>query len=217
MGLDLIRAVLFDVDGVLLESDEALVQAFTRTLMKFGFRKPTPQEVLRHSGLTGGQWLRALIPKHSHKRADEMHPYLARLYATRYLPQMARVMPGADEAIFELRRKGVKTAVITNMWRWVVDSVFRRFGLEKGFDTIVASDELPVSKPGGLPLRVALQQLGVHAEDALFIGDTETDVRAGRHAGVRVVLLNHSRNRNVRGAWRRIDSMAELPSIVERG
>lgn len=208
------RAVLFDVDGVLLDSDEALVQSFAHTFRKFGFPSPSRERILSQAGKTGVQWIRALLPAHSRNMAGRMQDYHAGLYAQRFLPRLARTMPGARESLLELRSAGVRTAVISNMWRWVLDSALRRFRLEGLFDAVISSEDVATPKPAGLPLRVALRSLGVPAEEALFVGDTGVDVLAGRHAGVKVALLGHKRNNGVKGAWRRLGSLRELPLLA---
>lgn len=210
----MVRAVLFDVDGTLLDTDDALVQTFSHVFRKFGFPAPRREDIVRWAGKTGHRWLLELLPRHSRRLAPQMHELLVRSYAGRFLPQEGRLMEGARESVAALRAAGVRTAVITNMRKPVLAAALERFRLEGLFDALVTAEAAAAPKPAGLPLRVALRRLRVPPEEALFVGDTEVDVRAGRHAGVRVVLLNNARNTSVRGAWRRVDSLADLPALA---
>lgn len=210
----MVRAILFDVDGVLFDSDQALVEAFQHSFRKFGFPSPHREDILVHAGKTGHSWIRALLPKSSLSLVDQVHDYHARIYAERFLPRQVKLMPNARETLLTLHALGIRQGVVTNMPRWILDMAFRRFQLEGLFDTLLSAEDLATPKPSGQPLRTALQELGIPAQKAFYVGDTAIDVLTARHAGVRVVLLNHPRNKSVGGAWRRIKALPELISLA---
>jgi len=211
----LIKAVLFDVDGVLLDSDEALARLFADCVQFFGFSRPSRKRVLEFAGLTGLEWLSRLLPKKFfEKNKKRVHEWLLTHYAD-YQKRYARLTPNALETIKKLREKGVKTAIVTNGFAWQFRELDKTFGLNV-VEFVAAIDARKRLKPKPAPdlLRAALRALGVKPSEALYVGDARVDVVAGKRAGVKTVLLAHSRNAGLK--VKRIHLLRELEEIVSR-
>ena len=218
MGKPKVRAVLFDVDGVLINSDEALHKVFNHTLEEFGFPPRSHKQALAPAGLSGFEWIRAIIPPSARGNAKlirEMDSHAARIYSTVGIQKWIRPLKGTAQALRALRAAGLKLAVITNMERAEMNAMLNRFGWGKYFSAKVCISDVRRGKPSPEPLLLAVKRLGTSPAEALYAGDTQTDVEATSAAKIRVVILAHARNRKVKGDYR-IISMRRLPALVKR-
>jgi pyrophosphatase PpaX len=100
---------------------------------------------------------------------------------------MVAPFPGAVETVRELRRLGIAVGVVTSKRREVAGRTLRRCGLEADYDVLVSADDVERGKPDPEPVLRALEHLGVGGRpvDALFVGDSPHDVKAGKAAGTR--------------------------------
>ncbi|MEW5955218.1 MAG: HAD family hydrolase [Candidatus Micrarchaeota archaeon] len=214
----MIKVVLFDIDGTLVDTDAALVRAFQNTFSNFKLRPPTEKEVLRGVGNEEENWIKLIWTGHgipSKEKIDEMSDYFREKYFGFYFPVMARLMSGAKEALEELRAKGIKTVIITNGRREYVGRVTSYFKINNLIDYAVSVEDVKHIKPSPEPLVHALQHFHARPDEALYVGDTEIDAKAAHAAGVQFALIIHSRNALVH-AQHRLGSLKELPALAER-
>jgi HAD superfamily hydrolase (TIGR01509 family) len=209
----LIKAVLFDVDGVLLDSDDALARLFADCVRSFGFPRPPRGRVLEFIGLTGLKWISHLLPKKFfQKNKKRARDWLWAHYAD-YNKRYSRVTPGALRAVRELRATGLKTGIVTNGYAWQFRELDKQFGLNV-VDFVATIDARMRLKPKPAPdlLLFAVRELGVKPREALYIGDAWVDLEAGKRAGVKTILLAHARNANLK--TKRIRSLSELKKLA---
>ena len=184
-----IKAIIFDIDGVLAASREGVVKNTEIVLAEFGF--PFEHENVRkmsraHSADTvllslapalfgDGAKLRAMLKRLSELTQENMA-------LIKPLPLAARVQ--------EIAKK-YSLAAATNRKK-SAETVLETLGIRKHFSVVVTSADAK-AKPAPDMLLLALQKLGVAADEAVFVGDNEEDVMAGRAAGIRTVLLDGSK------------------------
>ena len=102
----------------------------------------------------------------------------------------ARVGAGVDAAMARLRAAGIRMAVVSNS-EGTIEATLREIGLGRHLDTVVDSWIVGVAKPDPRIFRLALDRLGVAADDALMVGDTPAaDIDGARAAGIRAVLID---------------------------
>jgi phosphoglycolate phosphatase len=102
--------------------------------------------------------------------------------------------PGAAELLEALRAADVRLALITNKPERFLPELLGEKGLTDSFDWLVGGDTLPTQKPDPGALLWVLQQAGVAADQALFVGDSRNDVSAAKAAGVPVVAVTYGYN-----------------------
>ncbi len=179
-----LRAVLFDMDGVLVKSEEVWFRAVEEAGVRFRGRPITREEFFP----TFGQGTAADIPYFGLKttRAE-----LDAFYVEGFLRHIAEmwVNPDAAPLLSRLRAGGLKIALVTNTVGPLASRILETAKLSGFFDSQATSDRVANAKPSPeLPL-LALKELGVAATDACMVGDSKYDREAARGAGVRFVGL----------------------------
>ena len=178
-------ALLFDLDGTLVETDHVHFSAFRRVFAPHGV---TLDWLRYQSDILGG--VNEAIGERflPHLSAAERRRTLEHKEAV-YREEIGAVAPvaGARELIDFCAARGLKCALVTNAPRANVDQLIAALGLENRFDALVLGDELPRGKPDPLPYTTALQRLGARAEASVAFEDSLTGLQAAVGAGLAVV------------------------------
>ncbi|MFI4891033.1 MAG: phosphoglycolate phosphatase [Steroidobacterales bacterium] len=193
-------AVLFDLDGTLLDTAGDIALALNRSIAEFGW-SPVPADEVRHMIGRGAPILveRAAA---SQQRAlsDQMHSAMIERFFHHYGAleesgeSATQPFGGAAEALRRLHAAGVRIAVVTNKQHRFAEALLRLLGLIGWVDCVVGGDTCERRKPDPQPLLFACQSLGVSASQALMVGDSINDVQAARAAGIPVVCVPHGYN-----------------------
>ncbi len=135
-------------------------------------------------------WNRALELS-SGKRADEIRRELVPIYDRYDEDALGRwsLRKGVKELLNLLKGMKKKVGLVTNVGRRAVQEALGRFGVRDFFDEVVTRNDTTFMKPRGEGIRRCLSALGVRREEAIFIGDSLSDLHAARDAGVRVAIV----------------------------
>ncbi len=186
------KAVLFDLDGTLVDANPDLAAAVRAMLAELGEPTRSDAEVGRFVGKGIGVLVeRALNDGRRPHDAAECAAALVvfrRHYAILNGAQSV-VYPGVVETLRTLNKRGLPCALVTNKAAEFTLPLLKMLGLAEYFQCVVSGDTLPQSKPAPEPLWHACAQFGVAPEEALMIGDSANDALAARRAGVPVLLL----------------------------
>lgn len=183
-----IRAVLLDIDGTLVDSNDAHARAWQQALARHG--QPVPFERLRELIGKGGDKLLAEtvgIDKET-PAGQAIDQQRAQLFLREHLPRL-RPLPGARELILRLRSQGLRLVVATSAKSGEMNALLELCGVRHYIDAHTSSDEAERSKPDPDIIQAALDKAAVPASAALMIGDTPYDVEAAARAGVGTVAL----------------------------
>jgi phosphoglycolate phosphatase len=196
------KAVLFDLDGTLVETAPEIRDAVNATLAALGL--PEVALALVESWIghgTGTLLVRALAHAARVQEAGVRESALWQAAEPRFAQEYERCCgtsslpyPQAVELLRTLRSRGVHCAVVTNKEQRFTDRVLRRHALDDLLDMVVCGDTLPARKPDPAGVHACLQNFGVTAQQALFVGDSSIDVATARNAGVRVWAVAHGYN-----------------------
>lgn len=194
-----VRAVLFDLDGTLLDTVPDLYAAVCAMLDDLG-RPALPEEAIRSYVGRGVANLvkRSLAGSLDAAEDDSPGPADAvasfRRHYARENGRQSRLFPGVREGLEAIRDMGLPMAVITNKPEAFTRPLLEMTGLDKFFGVVVSGDNLPRHKPDPMSLVWTCGRLGVSPADALFIGDSVNDFLAARAACCRVFLLPYGYN-----------------------
>jgi phosphoglycolate phosphatase len=179
------RAVIFDLDGTLIDSRRDIAAATLHALEAHGF--PTLDEPTIYGYV--GDGARALLARAASILPDDqrLEPLLASFlaYYAEHPLVYTRFCPGAEIALAELGE--LPLALCTNKPRLTTERVLSGLGLVDTFASVVAGDDLPKNKPDPLPILHIAEELGLRPDQLVVVGDGAQDVLAGRAAGARTV------------------------------
>lgn len=184
-------AVLFDLDGTLVDSAPDIAAAVNRLLAELGL--PAVDEATIRGWIgDGARALLAAALRHSGsaREADEVMDRFMVHYGDCLLLH-ARPYPGVADTLAALSARGVAMGVCTNKPERFVAPLLEAMGIAGAFSGIVGGDTLPERKPHPLPLRHLAGRLGAPVERCLMVGDSQTDFLAARAAGMPVVLVGY--------------------------
>lgn len=219
----MIRAVLLDVDGTLIDSNDAHARAWVDVGDEFGYDIEFGR-VRWLIGMGGDRVLPELTGLE--EESDEGRKMLDRrgeIFRERYLPRLG-AFPGAHELLGRLREDGVDLVVATSASEKDLKALLKQARLEGLIDDSTNSDEAESSKPAPDIVQAALDKAGVPASQAVMLGDTPYDVKAAARAGVRIIGLRCGgwSDRELKGAEEVHQDPADLlekyeTSILSRG
>ncbi|WP_449461982.1 HAD family hydrolase [Tardisphaera miroshnichenkoae] len=177
-----VEAVIFDLDGTLLDSREAFIHQNLDILKEFGHLRATLADAKELLGMSPTQILSKMgVSESEHKK------YVAKIdasYIDHYMKKYTKPFPGVIECLERLKKAGVVIGVATNTTREILEQSLRWAKLDGLVDAAVCADGTIKEKPEPDMLIEVLKKLGVSAENAIYVGDTELDVVAAKNAGV---------------------------------
>jgi HAD superfamily hydrolase (TIGR01549 family) len=212
-------AVLFDLDGTLLDSNYQHVNAWSEALLEAGIVIPR-WKIHRHIGMSGKSAIQELlreIPKRGSADLNE----LERKHDRKFRKTIAHLqpLPGANQLLRHLSRRGIRVAIATTGGRNLTSLLLQRLDLPKGMP-ILTGDDVEKAKPSPDIFTAAAQSLNVAIEDSIVVGDSVWDLlAAGRKSalGVGVMSGGYGREELERaGAFRVYSDPADLLMHIEQ-
>jgi HAD superfamily hydrolase (TIGR01509 family) len=179
-------AVLFDVDGTLVDSNYLHVDAWTRALARAGHGVDA-WRVHRAIGMDSTALLQSLLGE----RADALGERAKQLHEEFFEERSSGLtaLSGARDLVAEVARRGQKAVLATSAPESELASLRRVLDVEGDLFATTSSKDVATAKPAPDIVKVALERAGVTAGDAVFVGDSLWDVEAAVRAGVRCVAL----------------------------
>lgn len=198
MGSTRYHAVLFDLDGTLLDTVPDLACAVNRMLAEL--HMPVLSEPVVATFV--GRGITKLVERSLEQvsgnsvSASQMQSAME-IFEHCYGEESgrrSRPYPGVERGLQLLAEAGVPMGIVTNKAARFTDGLIKNVGWERCFAVVVSGDTLAVKKPDPLPVRYACDRLSVAPETTLFIGDSRHDVAAGHGAGCRVWCVPYGYN-----------------------
>ncbi|MCX6795492.1 MAG: HAD family hydrolase [Candidatus Falkowbacteria bacterium] len=184
----MVKAILFDVDGVLLDSFEANLKFFQVLISDLGHQPPTREEYQEIFNLN----MIGVLKKFTHISSEEEFKKICELRAVgkiSYPTELLSYPESLEEVVHSLNQKyslGIVTSRITA-------SIFespRLKNLKEFFPIVVACEDTKLHKPDPAPLLLAAEKLSLPPEDIVYVGDQKTDLQAARSAGMKIIMYS---------------------------
>lgn len=184
----MIKAVLFDLDGTLIDTAPDMGGALNNLLAEENLA-PIPMEIIRPLVSQGGLVLTQL--GFSGKvAAQEIEP-LRQRFLHHYRARVAdesRLFDGYETILGELDRRAMPWGIVTNKPEWLTHPLLQQLGLAQRSGVVIGGDTLEQRKPHPLPLQVAAERLGVDCDKCVYVGDDERDIVAGKAANMKTLV-----------------------------
>lgn len=187
------RAVVFDLDGTLLDSGPQIHADVTQMLTDFDLAPISYDKAISFLGdgvpALVERSLSASDPDHGVDQDDAV----AKLLEIYGAASTAHLKPfdGALALLSRLEEDRTPLGICTNRPQKQTEALLARLDLRRFFDAVIGGDRLPVSKPDPAPLRQCFDELDVRPRDGLFIGDSETDERTAQNLGCPFALFTN--------------------------
>lgn len=191
------KAVLFDLDGTLVDSVGQLTTAINALLQSMQRSPLTEQDVI---GMVG-KGVTVLLERVCRARQLPHDPKALAHMQTQYMrlvrevrAERAPFFAGALDGVHQVRQAGLRTALVTNKARIMTEDFLNAYGVAKLFDVVMTPEDVAYSKPSPEMLLSACHRLGCSAQEAVMVGDSSNDAIAARRAGMDMVLVKTGYN-----------------------
>jgi len=185
----LIRAVIFDVDGTLVDTNDLHTACWVESFRRFGHEIPF-ETVRRQMGKGGDQLMPAVLPRDAFERhGEEIGEYRGDLFMREYLPR-AKAFPGVPDLLRRVRDAGQRVVLASSSGAAEVERYKEIAGIADLVDDATTKDDAEHSKPSPDIFLAALERIApIPPEDAMVLGDSPFDAEAAAKAGLRAVGL----------------------------
>lgn len=184
----MITVLLFDLDGTLLDSRDAVIDAVAFTANEYAPGLFSREELVARFGESFDDFLAAVAAAAGlPDKSEVLQKYFA--FVRQNHVQHVRLFPFVREGLEKLRDAGYVLAIVTNKQREFAVAGLEMAEIDHLFDVIVSVDDVSRGKPSAEPVQKALAELGKQPTEAMMIGDSRYDVLAAVGAGVQAVVL----------------------------
>ena len=195
--------VMYDLDGTLLDTAGEIALAVNATLMQYGFATVSEARVKNWIGL-GTAWLmQQAWPEKRDVEATETWKNIMQVFTQHYnqaVGSKSRPYPSVVETLTQLKKQGIKQAVITNKEEPYTSRLLAQHDMNDFFDLVISGNSLPFKKPDAQVIRYCLEVLAETKQNSLFVGDSAIDIATARNADVAcwIVPYGYNAGRDIR-------------------
>jgi phosphoglycolate phosphatase len=212
-----IRALIFDLDGTLIDSKRDLIRSVNAMLAEMGRETLHEDTISGYIGHGAPQLVvRALGNGTAETERERALKFFLGYYEDHKMDSTC-AYPGVAQALEELRE--FPMAILTNKPVRVSVRILEGLGLAKYFRAVYGGNSFETKKPDPLGARKILEELGAAPGEAMLIGDSEVDVQTARNAGTLAAAVNYGFGTHDRVAYPAdayLDRLTELPSLLGR-
>lgn len=201
----MIKAIIFDMDGVLIDAKDWHYDALNRALRLFGFEINRYEHLTTYDGLPTSKKLEMLsvqngLPKKLHRFINQMKQQ----YTIELVRKLCRSRFKHEYALSTLKAAGYKLAVASNSVRNSVEMMMESARLTKYLDFMLSNEDVAQPKPAPDIYLKAIQKLGLTPEECLIVEDNEHGIRAATASGAHVLVVKEVDDVNYNNIMRRI-------------
>jgi phosphoglycolate phosphatase len=179
----MIRLVIFDLDGTLVNAYPAVISSVNFTLESLGFPKKSAYTIKRAVGWGDRQLLVQFVGESLADKAIRLY----RPHHQRALKKGVRFLPGAKEILQWAKANGLKTAIASNRPTRFTKEILVGLKAQKLFDDVLCADKAKKPKPAADMLIQICRKLKVSKQETLFVGDMTIDLNCGANARIKTV------------------------------
>ncbi len=182
------KAVVFDMDGTILDTLDDLADSVNHALEMYGFPKRRRNEVRAFLGNGMVRLVHLCVPDGTSEEVEAKVLKEHKRYYPLHSTDKTKPYDGITELLKYLKQKGIKTAVVSNKSDSNVQALVKKY-FDGLFDVSVgARDGIP-RKPASDLVNIALEELGVDKSDAVYIGDSDVDLATARNSGLKMITV----------------------------
>ena len=184
----MIKLIVFDVDGTLIDTDDIILATWKEVFSKFKDEsfKYDDNLILTFSGPTIKDTMSKYLPEYDFEYMRDQYNEITR----KYYESLARLFDGEKEVLEQLHKDGYKLAVLTNKNRERTEYCLNKFNIFGLFDYVVSSDDVKETKPNpeGL-LKILSNYKDIKKDEVIVIGDTDYDYLTAKNDSINAILM----------------------------
>lgn len=202
----MIKAVIFDMDGVLIEAKDWHYEALNKALNLFGYEIGRYDHLTTYDGLPTSRKLEMLslergLPRALHKFLNEMK----QIYTMEMVYQQCKPTFTHEYALSSLKSMGYKLAVASNSIRNTVEIMMQKSQLDIYLDLMLAASDISKPKPDPEIYLTAINRLGLSANECLIVEDNENGIKAAKASGAHVLTVQNIDDVNFDNIFKKIN------------
>ncbi|MEC8930222.1 MAG: HAD hydrolase-like protein [Candidatus Latescibacterota bacterium] len=183
-----LRVAIFDFDYTLADSSEGVIDCVQTAQETMGLEISDAEPIRRTIGLSVQDTIVRLNGESLRERAEEFAT-LFRQHADEVMVDHTRLYEGVPALFAALAQRGLSCAIATTKYRYRIEQILRRDGLEEAVHCIVGAEDVTEHKPDPACLLHVLASLRNEAQEAIYVGDSAPDAGAAQRAGIDFVLV----------------------------
>ena len=185
------KAVIFDKDGVLVETFNLYFEAYLKTLSEIGI-KITENDIAKRYGMKGPEIIKQILEEKGKNMTDERIEQLANKKDKIYIEtseKKLKLLPGAKKLLTYLKKKKYKIGIASSASREIIDQMMKVTKIEKFIDASVDGFEVKFSKPNPEIFLKCAKKLNVNPEDCVVIEDSVHGIKAAKGVGMKCIAV----------------------------
>ena len=186
-----IKAVIFDMDGVLIEAKDWHYEALNKGLDLFGMKISRYDHLITFDGLPTRKKLEMLslekgLPKGLHNFLNDMK----QIYTMKIEDEKCKPLFHHEYALSKLKNEGYKMAVCSNSVRNSIEVMMQKSALDSYFEFYVSNQDVTHGKPDPEMYNKAIEKLGLSPKECMLVEDNENGIKAARASGANVMIVS---------------------------
>ena len=186
------KAIVFDLDGTLVDSAPDLMDAHNYVMQKFGYHQKPLTDIRHLAGRGAANMILSSLKEEDKKFDHNIHKKMTDEFINYYrenISTKSKIIKGVNEFLAWGKSKKINFAICTNKMESLAIKLLREINLIEFFDYIAGADTFEYKKPDPRHLTNILEILDVKKEDSIMVGDSETDAETARIAKVNFILV----------------------------
>jgi HAD superfamily hydrolase (TIGR01509 family) len=211
----MLQAILWDNDGVLVDTERLFYEANRELFLPLGLELSEQHFFDWYLADNCGAW-HLLEPRQTEAQMDAWRAERNRRYARRLASEHIPAIDGVAEVLASLSPR-LRMGVVTSANREHFDIIHRRLDLARHFEFVLTHESCAATKPSPQPYLMGLERLGVTAAEALVVEDSPRGLQAATAAGIRCIVMRNAltRSHDFPGAYRVVDTMPQLHAEID--
>lgn len=186
-----IKAIIFDMDGVLIDAKDWHYESLNKALAIFGLEITRHDHLVTFDGLSTGQKLKMLSK--THVLPESLHQFINEMkqqYTMDITHQLCKPVFHHQYALSKLKEQGYQLAVASNSIRNTVKVMMEKAALDKYLDFYLSNQDVSKGKPDPEIYNLAISKLGLQPEECVIVEDNENGLKAAKGSGAHVLKVN---------------------------